>query len=37
VILDVVNKRRYKALAGFAFKGLKVLSSPDCKTDKGEG
>jgi uncharacterized protein YutE (UPF0331/DUF86 family) len=37
VILDVVNKRRYKALAGFAFKGLKVLSSPDFKTDKCEG
>ncbi len=37
VILDVVNKRRYKALAEFAFKGLKVLSSPHFKTDKGEG
>jgi uncharacterized protein YutE (UPF0331/DUF86 family) len=37
VILDVVNKRRYKALAEFAFKGLKVLSSPRFKTDKGEG
>jgi uncharacterized protein YutE (UPF0331/DUF86 family) len=37
VILDVVNKRHYKALAEFAFKGLKVLSLPDFKTDKGEG
>jgi hypothetical protein len=37
VILDVVKKRRYKTLAEFAFKGLKVLNSPDFKTDKGEG
>lgn len=37
VILDVLNNRRYKALAEFAFKGLNVLSLPDFKTDKGEG
>jgi uncharacterized protein YutE (UPF0331/DUF86 family) len=36
VILDVVNKRHYKALAEFAFKGLKALSLPDFKTDKGQ-
>jgi len=37
VILDVVNNRRFKELAEFAFKGLSVLSLPDFKTDKGEG
>ena len=37
VILDVVNNGRYKVLADFAFKGVKVLSSPDFKTSKGEG
>ena len=37
VILDVIIKRRYKALAEFAYEGLSILSSPDFKTDKGNG